>query len=476
MIYAGSGISLLGDSNFDATDNVYKQLVRNNVCYGNQTFQPWVALTPPAISDGNGIILDVNQKTSTHPTGSYIGRTLVQSNLCFNNGGSGIHSYHSYRIDIINNTACLNSASPALQYPEIFANSSNDVRIFNNILVAPVAAAGQPAEPVNASYTSTNVVFSHNLYYGGNIAPIMGSGDVIGSPQFVNPSIDPGVADFHLQATSPALATGIVQPFSPFLDLDGRIRNAAAPDKGAYELTTTGTALVSSANPAAFGTSVLLTATVTGNSPTGIVTFTDGTNTLGTATLANGTAALSTAALSTGSHSLKAAYSGDPGNTPSVSGILTQTVTTTITGTVSLQAWQGTPQPLTFTLTPTGSTTGGVTTQTLTLASGATFTLSSVSSGTYSLGIKGSKWLRQSTPVDTTAGNATLPIPLTLPAGDINNDNTVSGVDAAMLRAAYGSSLGGPGWNPNADLNGDNQVSGTDAALLRANYGKTGTP
>ena len=240
-IYATSGISVMGFPNFDAIDNVYKRLVRNNVCCHNQTYEKWQSLG--RYSDGNGIILDVNQAPDpnqgavAHASAKYIGRTLVQSNLSYDNGGSGIHTVSADRVDIINNTAYLNSASVHLEYGEIFTYGSNDVRIMNNILVAPVAdiAAGEKPEPVNKiGGKNTGVVFSHNLYFGGNVAPGLGAGDVIGDPRFVMPSRDHKVADFHLRPNSPAIGKGMRMPFSPFLDLDGKPRQTI-PSQGACE-------------------------------------------------------------------------------------------------------------------------------------------------------------------------------------------------------------------------------------------------
>lgn len=240
-IYATSGISVAGSVNFDAVDNIYKRLIRNNICCHNQTYEKWTAIGK--YSDGNGIILDVNQGLdanqghTAHPPSNYIGRSLVQSNLSFDNGGSGIHTVTADRVDIINNTAYLNSASVHLEYSEIFTYGSSDVHIINNILVAPVAnlAAGEKPEPVNKiGGKNTDVVFSHNLYYGGNIAPTIGIGDIIGNPHFVNPSRDDKAADFHLRPDSPAVGKGMKTSFSPSLDLDGKPRKAA-PAKGAYE-------------------------------------------------------------------------------------------------------------------------------------------------------------------------------------------------------------------------------------------------
>ncbi len=239
-IYATSGISTLGAFNFDAQDNVYKILIRNNVCYRNETFEIWEEIKKP--SDGNGIIIDVNQNTADRPDSKYIGRTLVQSNLCFDNGGSGIHTVRANRVDIINNTVYLNSASKNLEYSQIFTYGSQDVRIMNNILVAPVAdvAAGEKPEPVNKisddnANPNKDVVFSHNIYFGGNIPPTLGKGDVIADPQFLKPTRDPKVADFHLKASSPAIGKGMPLPFSPFHDIDGKPRHPKAPAVGAYE-------------------------------------------------------------------------------------------------------------------------------------------------------------------------------------------------------------------------------------------------
>jgi hypothetical protein len=236
-IYGTSGISTLGASNFDATVGNYKMLIRNNTCHRNETFEKWAALN--RYSDGNGIIIDVNQKTSTNPTGSFLGRTLVQNNLCYDNGGSGIHTVTASRVDIINNTAYLNSASVNLEYSQIFTYGSSDVRITNNILVAPIAnlAAGERPEPVNQlGGVNTGVFFSNNLYFGGNLAPSLGPGDLIADPRFVSASRDPAVADFRLKDNSVAIDSGLAVAYAPRRDLAGSLRpQGAAPDRGAFE-------------------------------------------------------------------------------------------------------------------------------------------------------------------------------------------------------------------------------------------------
>jgi hypothetical protein len=189
------------------------------------------------MSDGNGIILDLNQHTPDRPNSVFTGRTLVQDNVSFDNGGSGIHTVDAYHVDIINNTAYMNSASPALQYSEIFSYGSDDVRIINNILVARVAnvAAGERPIPVNlCSGPNGAVTFANNIYYGGNIAPKLGQNDKIADPQFAIPSDDPNVADFHIKITSPAVRAGQIDTFAPYTDFDGNVRGVV-PDIGAFQ-------------------------------------------------------------------------------------------------------------------------------------------------------------------------------------------------------------------------------------------------
>ena len=233
MIYGGSGISFLDSSNFDGASNVYKSLVSGNIASGNETFVPWAQVKK--ISDGNGIIIDTNNSPNADPIKNhvYLGRTLVCNNLSFNNGGSGIHCFKSHQVDIINNTAYLNGASPELKWGQIFLQRTDDARVVNNILWA---RDGQPVNSVGLNpddKENTRVVRAHNIYFGG-IGPIMGEGDIIADPMFVNPSTDATLADFRLQPGSPALGFGRVEAFSPFTDLNGKARGAT-PGAGAYE-------------------------------------------------------------------------------------------------------------------------------------------------------------------------------------------------------------------------------------------------
>ena len=142
-------------------------------------------------------------------------------------------------------------------------------------------------------------------------------------------------------------------------------------------LTASTTSIISSANPSTVGQPVTFTAFVsaTGGTPTGSVTFKDGTTTLGSATLAAGVASFTTTALTAASHSITANYGGDTVFAISSSSVLTQTVNAA--GSQASQATLASSadpsnvgQTVTFTAGVTG--TGGNPTGTVTFRDGAT--------------------------------------------------------------------------------------------------------
>lgn len=128
---------------------------------------------------------------------------------------------------------------------------------------------------------------------------------------------------------------------------------------------TSSTALTSSINPSTFGQSVTFTAMVTGQSPTGTVTFNDGATAICTAVaLAGSSASCTTATVPVGVHSITAAFNGDVQNAVSTSNSLVQQVTqassaTTLTSAANPSMYG---ENVTFTATVAGqSPTGPVT-------------------------------------------------------------------------------------------------------------------
>lgn len=227
MMYCGSGISILTPFDSDANTG-YKNIVRNNVCYNNKTTIPWIS--QQKLSDGNGIIIDVNLRpyNSTVTAKPNKGRTLVENNVSFNNGGSGIHAFDAAHIDIINNTVYHN-AQIMVTYADLFANTCNDVKILNNIIYS------KPDGNRNSNNKNTNVTYDYNIYFVGKVA-VKGPNDKVLDPQFVNRTTDPTSANFSVKPGSLAIDAGTQTLFAP-----KDIKNVARPkganvDCGAYEV------------------------------------------------------------------------------------------------------------------------------------------------------------------------------------------------------------------------------------------------
>ncbi|NYF88946.1 FG-GAP-like repeat-containing protein [Tunturiibacter empetritectus] len=124
------------------------------------------------------------------------------------------------------------------------------------------------------------------------------------------------------------------------------------------------TTLAASANSAAPGQQLTFTATVTGATPTGTVSFASNGKALGTASIINGSATLATSFATASTYPVIANYAGDTNNTSSSSNavsIVVAPVSSTTTLSVSA-ASAGTNQQLTLTasvsgLNPTGTVT-----------------------------------------------------------------------------------------------------------------------
>ena len=147
------------------------------------------------------------------PNGVYAGRILVQNNVSYANGGSGMHAFSSDRVDIIHNTAFGNNKN--MDYSQIGITRCTDCRIMNNIMVAP------PELPVNrVNGNATGILISHNLLWGGNGSSVLGENSLTADPLFV----DAAAGDFRLKPGSPALKMGGSWEILPAIYQDGTAR------------------------------------------------------------------------------------------------------------------------------------------------------------------------------------------------------------------------------------------------------------
>ena len=165
---------------------------------------------------------------------------------------------------------------------------------------------------------------------------------------------------------------------------------------------STTTTLVSSVNPSIFGQSVIFTATVapqTSGTPTGTVSFKNGTATMATVTLSAGVAKYTNKTLAVGTHSIAAVYNGSASYTTSTSTAVSQVVNkaSTTTAVVSSLTPSVFGESITFTATvtpqysgkPAGTVTfknGTVTLGSATLSAGvAAYTNTTLAVGTHSI-------------------------------------------------------------------------------------------
>ena len=244
---------------------------------------------------------------------------------------------------------------------------------------APVASAVNASttdltSSINPSDLSQSVTFT---------ATVSGTGTPTGTATFFSNSTPiPGCGNVTLTGGVAACTTGILSAGSDSVtaQYSGDMVNSGSTSLGLIQVVNkanTVTSVVSSVNPSVSGQSVTFTATVAPASPaigtpTGTVTFLDGSTLLASATLSAGAATLSISTLAVGSHSITATYA--PGADPNFNGSTSSTAipqvvnkantATTLTSSASPSV-SGQIVTFTATVTPvapaTGTPTGMVT-------------------------------------------------------------------------------------------------------------------
>jgi parallel beta-helix repeat protein len=207
-------------------------IIRKNISFENECDIPFTPLGHTTPTDGNGIIVDDYRATqkienALGQEGGFKSGTLIENNLCFNNGGKGINVFKSDNVTIRNNTSYHN-LRVLHKYGDfsgdITIGNSNGLRFYNNIIVQ------NPDYPTSAlrcyDNDSTNTKIFNNIFVGdvrvsgqnlflqdNQIRPK----DETHYPGFVNPTVDvefSSITDFRdyfdLREDSPAWQTGIV--------------------------------------------------------------------------------------------------------------------------------------------------------------------------------------------------------------------------------------------------------------------------
>jgi hypothetical protein len=202
--------------------------------------------------------------------------------------------------------------------------------------------------------------------YGGSVTlsaavTTAGSEALTGTVTFTNGATTIGTAAVSSGAASLTTATLPSGSYAVTASYSGDGNNNGSTGTVAQVVNkaTPTLSLTSSLNPATFGQTVTLTATLP-SAVTGNVTFADGATTLGTATVSSGTATFDTSSLTVGSHTITVTYNGDT-NYNTATATLTQTISKkspTLTVTTSGPSSYG--QSVTLTATLPSDVTGSV--------------------------------------------------------------------------------------------------------------------
>lgn len=228
--------------------------------------------------------------------------------------------------------------------------------------------------------------------------------------------------------------------------------NTSDPYSHVVNPAATSTALASSANPSVKGQTVTFTATVTTSAPgvgtpTGTVTFKDGTGSLGAPVALNGSgkAMLATSALDVGAHSITATFDGSSNFATSTSSPLSQTVNSnSATALASSTNPAVSGQNVTFTATVTAvAPITGTPTGTVTFKDGA------VTLGTSALNGSGHATLSTAalavgghSIVATYNGDPTFTTSASSPLSEtVNKANTNSAVGTSHTPSVFGESV-----------------------------------
>jgi len=248
--------------------------------------------------------------------------------------------------------------------------------------------------------------FHRSVSFKATVTPTFGA-TPLGSVTFKNNGVvlatvalSGGVATY----TTNALTVGSHTIVGVYGTSGKDIASVSTPITQTVNKAATTTTVTSSVNPSSWHQGVTFTATVHGafgGVPTGTVTFKNGAGVLGTGVLnASGVATLTTTALSVAVHSIAITYPGDTDYVASNSSPLAQTVTKAATTTTLVSSLNpsNSGQAVTFTATITPAFGGAVTgtvnfkdgttvigSGTVSAAKKATFTTSTLTSGTHSI-------------------------------------------------------------------------------------------
>jgi hypothetical protein len=230
-----SGISFYKLKAKTNTGSYWGAVIRRNKLWGNKCNLPYKYGNESNVNptDGNGIILDLLDDPGSTKYGK---RVLIENNLCYDNGGSGIKCYKSSLARIINNTVyhnntILNKYSKHSNEIWVFetqgVNGVYNEGIYNNVVVADNGLTKNVDQAMAVDFDLSKVYNNHlvgvgakfnNYNYSTSDFPTSNTVKAIsnqGYPKFV----DAGARNFRLQSSSP-LIDKYKESYGPTIDIE----------------------------------------------------------------------------------------------------------------------------------------------------------------------------------------------------------------------------------------------------------------
>jgi hypothetical protein len=205
-----SGISLNSNQWYDAY-NGFHNVISNNIVSGEVD-------QSANHSDGNGIILDLSNRTYDAESAN-TPPALVVNNVVYGNGGRCIEAYIVTNFWMVNNTCYKNNLDPSLgKASSITTNNSHDGYLLNNITLV-WSSADRCYDEENAT---RNIRYYRNICFGNFTASRLSDPSQVlyTDPLFISPPyFHPTAQVQYAKALAPSLlGTGLMlQPTSPAL-------------------------------------------------------------------------------------------------------------------------------------------------------------------------------------------------------------------------------------------------------------------
>lgn len=362
-----------------------------------------VPLTVAQAASSAALVVDINPSVAGQ-------KITVQAGVTAVSPGAGIATGTLTFKDGTNTlgTAQLDSAGTATFSTTAFSVGTHPLTIIyagdTNFIgsTSPVYSqiVGQAGTTLTLTFDPAAPVFGQPVHYTATVVVTSpGTGVATGSVTFTEGIAATGntvLGTAHLDATGVVVFTDASLPpgshtvtatyagDSNFSGSSGSVAETVGP-------AATTTVLTLAPNPSSYGAAVLFTATVAAvapgaGSPTGTVTFSDGTTAIGSAALSGGAASISLGNLLAGSHSITATFGGDAnfnGSSTVAGTVLVVNRAATVAAITPSPSTSVTGQAIGFSLGVTSS--GGVPTGQVSLYDGAT-TGTPIGTGTLTTG------------------------------------------------------------------------------------------